>query len=301
MQRSHCIPKIRSRWHPQEGAGPAGSARVDRSAWVDPTALAGVENRFSLALQPLELKDFNTEFGVDGFPMPGAGSGVGRAARDPRQRELSNPVSTKSPILVTAGNGAEGYFIHFKEDSNSAGIRVGAGRIDGIGERAFQIQDSRGQAAVTKGPPQIPNSGACATLIKGVLLVAFLLSLPVTSLKAARHPALDPNVDAAKCIKCHADKTGAKSAQRQRLDCLSCHEVRVNKDITRVKLITPTPARLCFTCHKDKNPATLTGRIHPPDARDCLKCHDPHKSENPALLLKPMSGGAEDKPLPRLP
>src|SRR5208282_4745938 len=37
-------------------------------------------------------------------------------------------------------------------------------------------------------------------------------------------------------------------------------------------------------------PSTLTGRIHPPDARDCAKCHDPHKSDNPALLLKPMSG-----------
>jgi predicted CXXCH cytochrome family protein len=66
--------------------------------------------------------------------------------------------------------------------------------------------------------------------------------------------------------------------------------VRVNKDITHVKLITPTPAALCFTCHKDKNPFHDHGRIHPPDARDCLKCHDPHKSDNPALLLKPMSG-----------
>lgn len=170
---------------------------------------------------------------------------------------------------------------------------MGAGRIDGIGERAFQIQDSRGQAAVTKGPPQIPNSGACATLIKGVLLVAFLLSLPVTSLKAARHPALDPNVDSAKCIQCHADKTDAKSKHAAiKTGCLSCHEVRVNKDVTRVKLVTATPAALCFMCHKDKDPASINGRIHPPNAHDCLKCHDPHKSDNPALLLKPLSGGA---------
>ena len=122
-------------------------------------------------------------------------------------------------------------------------------------------------------------------------MFALLIGLAVPRLEAAKHPALDPNVDAAKCLECHADKTKAKSAHSTiKGGCLSCHEVRVNKDITRVKLITATPAALCFTCHKDKNPSTLTGRIHPPDARDCLKCHDPHKSDNPALLLKPTVG-----------
>ena len=128
-------------------------------------------------------------------------------------------------------------------------------------------------------------------VIKRGLMFALLIGLAVPQLEAAKHPTLDPNVDAAKCLDCHADKAKNKVAHSAKVSgCLSCHEVRVNKDITRVKLITATPVGLCFTCHKDKNPSTLTGRIHPPDARDCAKCHDPHKSDNPALLLKPMSG-----------
>jgi predicted CXXCH cytochrome family protein len=122
-------------------------------------------------------------------------------------------------------------------------------------------------------------------------MFALLIGLTVPRLGAAKHPALDPNVDAAKCLECHADKAKGKVVHSAKTSgCLSCHEVRVNRNITRVKLITATPMGLCFTCHKDKNPTTLTGKIHPPDARDCLKCHDPHKSENTALLLKPTSG-----------
>ena len=72
--------------------------------------------------------------------------------------------------------------------------------------------------------------------------------------------------------------------------CLSCHEVRVNKDITRIKLITSTPQALCLTCHADKDAATLKGTVHPPAVRDCIKCHDPHTSDNKNQLLKPESG-----------
>ena len=128
-------------------------------------------------------------------------------------------------------------------------------------------------------------------VMQRLLMFALLMGLTVSRLEAAKHPTLDANANAAKCLECHADKTKAKSPHSAIASgCLSCHEVRVNKDVTRVKLITATPSALCFTCHKDKNPSTLTGRIHPPDARDCLKCHDPHKSDNTALLLKPTSG-----------
>ena len=138
-----------------------------------------------------------------------------------------------------------------------------------------------------------PGSSRIAlAAISTFIMFILLAGVAVPQLQAAKHPALEPNTDSAKCITCHADKTSAKSAHAKgQVNCLSCHEVRVNKDVTRVKLVVPSPATLCFTCHKDKNPSTITGGIHPPNARDCLKCHDPHKSENPALLLKPMSGG----------
>jgi predicted CXXCH cytochrome family protein len=127
--------------------------------------------------------------------------------------------------------------------------------------------------------------------MKRALIFVLLMGAVVQRLEAAKHPALDPNVDTAKCLECHADKTKAKAAHSAIASgCLSCHEVRVNKDITRVKLITATPLSLCFTCHKDKNPSTFTGKIHPPNARDCMKCHDPHTSDNPALLVKATSG-----------
>ena len=75
-----------------------------------------------------------------------------------------------------------------------------------------------------------------------------------------------------------------------KMGCLSCHEVRVSKEATHVKLIAATPAGLCFTCHKDKNPSGIKGEIHPPGVRDCLKCHDPHTSANKNQLLKATSG-----------
>jgi predicted CXXCH cytochrome family protein len=109
---------------------------------------------------------------------------------------------------------------------------------------------------------------------------------------AAVHPVpLDKNVDAAKCLECHEDKTKGKAVHSAiAMGCLTCHEVRVNKDITRIKLITSTPQSLCITCHADKDAATLKGTVHPPAVRDCLKCHDPHTSDNKFQLLKATSG-----------
>jgi predicted CXXCH cytochrome family protein len=125
-----------------------------------------------------------------------------------------------------------------------------------------------------------------------VLSSGLLLVVLIRPVIAAKHPvALEPNVNAAKCLECHGDKTKGKAVHSaMKMGCLSCHEVRVGKDATHVKLITPTAAALCFTCHKGMNPSSLTGKIHPPQVRDCLTCHDPHRSDNQALLLKPTSG-----------
>ena len=106
---------------------------------------------------------------------------------------------------------------------------------------------------------------------------------------------LDKNTDSAKCIECHQDKAKGKFVHSAiATGCTSCHEVRVNKDVTRVKLITATPYALCLTCHADKKAADLKGTVHLPAVRDCLKCHDPHTSDNKNQLLKPMSGGANE-------
>lgn len=125
----------------------------------------------------------------------------------------------------------------------------------------------------------------------GLILLAFA---PLRA-GAAVHPVpLDKNTDSAKCLECHSEKNQGKSVHSAiATGCLSCHEIRVNKDITRVKLITATPVALCVTCHEDKKAANIKGTIHPPAVRDCLTCHDPHSSDNKNQLLKPTSGDAK--------
>src|ERR1035437_4738262 len=99
-----------------------------------------------------------------------------------------------------------------------------------------------------------------------VLTCIALVVLMATRAAAAVHPVpLDKNTDAAKCLECHEDKTKAKSVHSaMKTGCLSCHEIRVNKDITRVKLITATPYALCLTCHADKKAADIKGTCIPP-------------------------------------
>jgi predicted CXXCH cytochrome family protein len=113
---------------------------------------------------------------------------------------------------------------------------------------------------------------------------------------AATHPVpLPKDVDSAKCIECHEDKSKGKVVHSAiATGCTSCHEVRINKDITRVKLITTTTYGLCLTCHADKKAADIKGKVHSPAVRDCVKCHDPHAADNKNQLLKPVSGDTKD-------
>lgn len=127
------------------------------------------------------------------------------------------------------------------------------------------------------------------------LFLAFGLLLSPGLAAAVTHPVpLDKNTDSAKCIECHADKAQGKFVHSAiAMGCTSCHEIRVSKDVTRVKLITTTPYALCLTCHADKNAADLKGAVHPPAVRDCLTCHSPHTSDNKYQLLKPASGAKD--------
>jgi predicted CXXCH cytochrome family protein len=128
---------------------------------------------------------------------------------------------------------------------------------------------------------------------------SFLLVLACAdSSQAKTHPVpLEPGTDAAKCITCHEDKTKGKAVHAAATGCLSCHEVRVNKDVTRIKLTAVTPFKLCLQCHADKDASQIKGLVHSPAVRDCLKCHDPHTSAVKNQLLKPTDGAAKDSNL----
>jgi predicted CXXCH cytochrome family protein len=132
-------------------------------------------------------------------------------------------------------------------------------------------------------------------LIFIVLLLIVLLGF-APSLLAKTHPVpLDPKADASTCITCHEDKTKGKAVHSAiAMGCLSCHEIRVNKDITHVRLITAVPYKLCLTCHADKDASKIQGHVHQPAVRDCLQCHDPHTSDNKNQLLKATSGEKKD-------
>ena len=130
----------------------------------------------------------------------------------------------------------------------------------------------------------------------GTLYCVLTLAVLSGTALAAKHPVpLEKNADSATCISCHEDKTKGKSVHSAiAMGCTSCHEIRVNKDVTRVKLITTTPHALCMSCHADKDATSLKGTVHPPAVRDCIKCHDPHVSDNKNQLLKPVSGGEKE-------
>ena len=127
-------------------------------------------------------------------------------------------------------------------------------------------------------------------------VLAYVLAITVLPAAAKIHPVpLDKNVDSAKCLECHEDKSKGKFVHSAiATGCLSCHEVRVYRDVTRVTLNTAVPYKLCLTCHQDKDAAQIKGHVHEPAVRDCLTCHDPHTSDNKFQLLKPTSGDKKD-------
>ena len=124
--------------------------------------------------------------------------------------------------------------------------------------------------------------------VKGTLAFWLLMGLAAVPVNAAKHPVpLDEKTDAAKCVQCHTDKAKGKFVHSAMAGgCLTCHEVRVTGNITRVKLNTGTPLQLCLNCHSDKKASDIKGRVHPPAVRDCLVCHDPHSSDFKVHLVK---------------
>ncbi len=120
----------------------------------------------------------------------------------------------------------------------------------------------------------------------------FVLLLLVTPTFAKKHPVpLDPKADSATCLQCH-DSVGKGKAVHSAMatGCTTCHEVRVNREVTRVKLTTTTATALCLTCHANKDAAAAKGKSHSRAVRNCLQCHNPHASEISHQLLKATEG-----------
>jgi predicted CXXCH cytochrome family protein len=133
-------------------------------------------------------------------------------------------------------------------------------------------------------------------LIRDLSIAVLIAACGTANLFPSKHPVpLAQDIDGAKCLECHADKTKEKSIHTAvKGGCLSCHEVRVTRDVTRIKLTTATTLSLCLQCHADKKAAPGQGLLHPPVARDCTMCHDPHDSPNKDHLRKSLSGDQKE-------
>lgn len=153
---------------------------------------------------------------------------------------------------------------------------------------------ARGSPELTK--PSKPLAIAVVQLeiaITRASVVAMLflatLAYPVY---AAKHPVpLDKGVKEDICLQCHSDLTEGKNVHPAvQMGCFTCHFVRGSGDRTHVVLKTPKTTSLCTTCHDDKK-AGPSQHLHPPAAKDCVVCHEPHSSPNKSLLKKAESGG----------
>ena len=104
------------------------------------------------------------------------------------------------------------------------------------------VRDQR-EAQTRSGTPSLPAAAGCSSC-----------AWRCCRRWAKTHPVpLDKNIDSAKCLECHEERAKGKAVHSAiATGCLSCHEVRVNKDVTRIKLITTTPQALCLTCHAEK-------------------------------------------------
>ena len=136
-------------------------------------------------------------------------------------------------------------------------------------------------------------------MFKQIALSLLVLAAIFPLAMAGKHPVdLEKNVDGSKCLECHEDKKEGKAVHSAiATGCLSCHQVRTNNDVTRINLKTVTPVKLCIQCHSDKDANEIKGRVHLPAVRDCLKCHNPHSSENEDHLLKPVASDRKEENL----
>ena len=89
-------------------------------------------------------------------------------------------------------------------------------------------------------------------------------------------------------MKCHVDKR-AKFFQMShhpvregQMACTDCHNVH-GEDGTGL-MVKANLREKCTSCHADKRGPFLWE--HAPAAEDCTLCHDPHGSNQPALLKK---------------
>ena len=119
-----------------------------------------------------------------------------------------------------------------------------------------------------------------AGLLHCILVVACGLLLTPKPCFAANHPPVTGKD--AKCSSCHADMVTGKSVHSQgEIACLICHAATPDGNTVTMSLTIPKQ-QLCFACHE----RTAMQQHWPDSKRDCLGCHDAHRSSRAMLLRR---------------
>ena len=132
-----------------------------------------------------------------------------------------------------------------------------------------------------------------------ITLVALAVSLPQMCALAPPAPRVvihpipitkQQEIQPSFCVDCHADKNAkVVHGVMKKGNCVSCHKFTVIGDDTQVTLIA-TGRELCLQCHKEKDTSNARGVVHKPELENCTRCHNPHASDYPNELVKPMAG-----------
>lgn len=105
--------------------------------------------------------------------------------------------------------------------------------------------------------------------------------LTVSPLFAANHPAVTGRN--ANCVLCHADMTRGTSVHSQgELSCGMCHTSEPHGNKVEMLLTVPKE-QICFACHER---AAIKQSVSPDSNKDCLDCHDAHRSARVMLLRR---------------
>ncbi len=112
------------------------------------------------------------------------------------------------------------------------------------------------------------------------LRIALTFLLTSSNAYAGMHPirvAPDAN-----CVECHADHAdGAYVHAPVKQGCLACHTISNREDAAYI-LLKPAKTVICLNCHQAEEPP----RTHfPYGSGMCLRCHNPHTSNDSRLLV----------------
>ncbi|MBI5700523.1 cytochrome c3 family protein [Candidatus Saganbacteria bacterium] len=138
-------------------------------------------------------------------------------------------------------------------------------------------------------------------LFSPLLLVPIFLMMPYWAERSFAEPAAFIGQD--KCFDCHDEKKdlwlkNPHNNKTNKSACEACHGPggAHQETMDKTKIINPANLdsdaviKLCGACHFSKGgklDQSVWGKsIHAQSGFSCLNCHDPHKAENPKLLVK---------------